>query len=476
MPLAIELAAARIADEPLALIADELAAGAPTGDAVGIAVEASLAKLEPRELQFLRALGVFRGGFDLPMAAAVATDDDDRFGALDALAQLLERALVTIARADRSEPRYRLLEPVRRAAQARAEAAGESRRLGVRHRQAYLAAVEQLAPALTGGALQSRALAWLEAEHENVLAAIAWDGGPDDDRQSALRLAGSAWWFWYVRGHFARGRAALDSALVRPGASTPTPARALALFGAGGLALFQGDRVAGRARSLEAVTAFEALGDTLGIARALTHVALCDADDGRHAEAGEGYATAITIFRERGDARRLAATLNNLGVLERLRDDFGAARTHHSEALGLLRAAGDQDASIVTLLNLGLADLRLDERDAATRHLGEALTLIRDLRARRAGAAALEVAAEWLVDDALAARLLGAAASLRRAIALPAGAWWKQMTEARAAMLQRRLGARAFAREFTRGESLRFEDALAAAQEPLEATQTGTTR
>ena len=476
VPLAIELAAARIADEPLGTIADELAAGASAGDAVRVAIEASLAKLEPEALRFLRALGVFRGGFDLGMAAAVATEDDDRFGALDSLAQLLERALVTIARADRSEPRYRLLEPVRRAAQARAEAAGESHRLGVRHRQAYLAAAERLAPALTGGAEQSRALAWLEAEHENVLAAIAFDAGPGDDPELALQLAGAAWWFWYVRGHFARGRAALDLVLARPGAGAPTPARATSLLGAGALAYTQGDRVAGRARSLEAVAAFDALGERLGIARALTGVALCDADDGRHAEAAAGYLRAIAIFRELGEVRRLAATLTNLGVLERLREDFRSARTHHAEALDALRATDDRDATIVTLLNLALADTRLEARAAAADHLSEALTLIRGLRARRSGPSALEVAAEWLADDELAARLLGAAAGLRRAIALPAGAWWRQMTEARALALERHLGAATFTREFTRGESLRFEDALAAAQEALEASRTGATR
>ena len=476
VPLAIELAAVRLAEQPLAVLAGELERGTQGSDAVSAALEASLARLEPDELAFLSALGVFRGGFDLAMASAVATADGDRFAALDALARLLERALVTIVRADRAEPRYRLLEPVRRAALARAEAAGGWRRLGMRHRQAYLDAVERFAPALTGGASQSRALAWLEAEHENVLAAIAFDAGPDDDAQLPLRLAGAAWWFWYVRGHFERGRAALESALERPGADAPTPARALALFAAGGLALFQGDRVAGRRESLAAVAAFEDLGDALGVARALTHVALCDADDGRHAEAAAGYARACAIYRERGDERRLAATLNNIGVLERLSDDFAAARRHHAEALELQRAAGDRDASIVTLLNLALAATRLGERGEGSHHLREALTLVRELRARRSGAAALEVAAESIDDAPLAARLLGAASGLRRAMGLPAGAWWGRMTEARGRALAQGLGEQTFAREHSTGESLRLEDALAAAQDAIETPQPGATR
>jgi len=294
--------------------------------------------------------------------------------------------------------------------------------------------------------------------------------------QLALRLAGAAWWFWYVRGHFERGRAALESALERPRADAPTPARALALFAAGGLALFQGDRVAGRRESLAAVAAFESLGDALGVARALTHVALCDADDGRHAEAAAGYARACAIYRERGDERRLAATLNNIGVLERLSDDFAAARRHHAEALELQRAAGDRDASIVTLLNLALAATRLGERGEGSHHLREALTLVRELRARRSGAAALEVAAESIDDAPLAARLLGAASGLRRAMGLPAGAWWGRMTEARGRALAQGLGEQTFAREHSTGESLRLEDALAAAQDAIETPQPGATR
>src|SRR5262249_53346927 len=160
---------------------------------------------------------------------------------------------------------------------------------------------------------------------------------------------------------------------------------------------------------------FEALGDTLGVARALTHVALCDVEDHRHAEAAAGYARAIAIYREHGDARRLAATLNNMGVLERWRDDFLAAPPYHAQALELHRAAGDRDACIVTLLTLALAAIRLDRRGEAAGHLRESLRSVRDLRARHSGAAALEVAAEFVDEAPIAARLLGAASGLRRA-------------------------------------------------------------
>ena len=106
----------------------------------------------------------------------------------------------------------------------------------------------------------------------------------------------------------------------------------------------------------------------------------------------------------------------------------------------------------------------------------EALLAVRDLRARRSGAAALEVAAEFVDDAPIAARLLGAAAGLRRAIALPAGGWWGGMTAARGRALQQSLGAESFTREHATGESLRLEDALALAQDALTTLHPGATR
>jgi len=108
--------------------------------------------------------------------------------------------------------------------------------------------------------------------------------------------------------------------------------------------------------------------------------------------------------------------------------------------------------------------------------LREALALVRDLRARRAGAAALEVAAEMVDDASIAARLLGAASALRRTMALPSDAWWRRMTEARRQALAQGLGERAFVQEHSTGESLRLEDALAVAQDAIEILQPGATR
>lgn len=466
MPLAIELAAARLRDESLQSIASSWAHGQDevrTDDAVRENIRWSLERLGAREQRFFRALHVFHGGWDFGSSARTVCPDEDPFEALDCLTALIERSLVTIERVDRNEPRYRFLEPVRQFAAECCDAAGETAALRARHRDTYLAAVETLAPTLVHGAAQARGLAWLEAEQANVLAALEYDEGDMDSAQKALRLAGAMWWFWYVRGHFTRGRAALAAALARAHAGAPTPARALGLFAAGGLAVFQRDYRDGRRLSTEALAIFETLGDERGVARAASHLALCDGGEGRFDDAARLYERAVAIFRRLGDVRRLSATLNNLGVLDRQRNDFAAAYEHHAEAIELFRKADDRDGMVVTLLNLALAATRTHRDTAALTHLREALALVMELRARRAGAAALEVAAEVLCarsGHAAAAECLGAAEALRVSMRLPADDWWRRMTDTLAHTLRTQLGPDVFACHDAAGAERGFSQAI----------------
>jgi hypothetical protein len=149
------------------------------------------------------------------------------------------------------------------------------------------------------------------------------------------------------------------------------------------------------------------------------------------------------MFRAAGDGRRLSAALSNLGALER-QQAFAAALPRHAEALELLRLAGDRDGTIVTLVNLGLVAVRLGREREAGRHVDAALALVHTLRARRAAANALEVAAEVLAACGRAgdgARLLGAASALRSAIGLAADTSWRRTQAEVAERLRASLGA-----------------------------------
>src|SRR5206468_3971636 len=149
-------------------------------------------------------------------------------------------------------------------------------------------------------------------------------------------------------------------------------------------------------------------------------------------------------------------------VLCRQQGDDRAALAHHEEALALFRRAGDRDGMVVTLVNLGLASSRLG-LEAAGAWIDEALAHARDLRARRAGASALQVAAAVLEDRGLAAeaaRLVGAAEALRTAIGMAADPWWAQMQGALVERLLTALGGAAFERLAAEGRLRTFEQAV----------------
>ena len=128
------------------------------------------------------------------------------------------------------------------------------------------------------------------------------------------------------------------------------------------------------------------------------------------------------MFRELDDQRRLATILNNLGGVARLAGDDSAALAHFEEAMVLARRAGDRPVLANVLVSLGFVMVRHGRLPAARRHVVEALALIEELRARRAGTAGLEVAAELLflcgrLLDSV--RALGASDASRRTMKLP---------------------------------------------------------
>jgi hypothetical protein len=433
VPLAIELTAALLVTHTLEDAARALHEHARNRPAAADPLEAALAlsydKLAADEQRLFRALAVFAGGWTLESAVAVCDGTGDPFATLDRLTRLMDKSLVTIQRVDRAEPRYRFLEPVRHFATARCAAAGEATDLRERHLDWFLAVTERAVPSLLHGADQARTLAGLEADHANLLAALeACDAAPDGAR-CALRLAGAAWLFWYIRGHFERGRKALAQALNRPGAQAATTERAQALFAAGGLAVFQGDFVDGRGLSEQALALYETLGDRLGVARSLSHSRSATAPKATCRRRRDKTRRAIDAFRAAGDERRLSAGAQQLGCARasarRLRRSAAAARGSTRAAAPRARSRRHHRHAREPRTRAA----RLDRLQDASRHVDEALALVQGLRARRAAANALEVAAEVLGARGQAedgARLLGAASALRSAMGLAADASWRR--------------------------------------------------
>jgi predicted ATPase/class 3 adenylate cyclase len=274
LPLAIELAAARVKVLPAEQILERLernlsllatsAQNLPERQrTMRGAIEWSYNLLDPAEQQLFGRVSVFRGGFGLDASdyvCAVGIDSD----VLDGLTSLVDKSLL---RADESagESRFVMLETIRQYAAERLAETDEAGEIRRRHAEHYFALAEASEAHLTGHA-QADWLDRLEREHDNLRAAFS---SADDlglvDR--ALGAAGAIWRFWHQRGHFAEARTVLERLLALPG--EPSSARAKALTGLGGIVYWQGDYDATGRRYEEAREMYETIGDRAGLAEAL---------------------------------------------------------------------------------------------------------------------------------------------------------------------------------------------------------------
>jgi len=224
LPLAIELAAARVKILPPDALLKRLERRLPllTGgprdapkrlrtmrDAIGWSNDL----LSPAEQVLFRHLAAFVGGFGLEAVEAV-TDPDGSLGLnfLDGIASLVDKSLLRQEPGPGGEPRYLMLETVREFVLEQVEASGEAQEVRRRHAAFFVGLAEAAEPKLRG----REQLAWLEqldAEQANLRAALEW-AIERGETETALRLAGTLHWFWYLRGHWNEGRSWLDRALA----------------------------------------------------------------------------------------------------------------------------------------------------------------------------------------------------------------------------------------------------------------------
>ncbi len=207
IPLAIELAAARVTTLPVAELADRLrdrftvlTAGPRTADrrqqTLRAAVDWSHRLLSDPEKVLFRRLAVFRGGWTLAAAEEVCAGGGlSRADVFDVLAHLVDRSLVV---ADHGEgPRFHMLETLRQYAAERLDAAGEAAAVAAAHARRYTAEAEHGEPLLRGPD-QGRLLRWLRTEGDNIDAALGWcRTNAVTDPDLGLRLVAALGWFWY---------------------------------------------------------------------------------------------------------------------------------------------------------------------------------------------------------------------------------------------------------------------------------------
>ena len=369
IPLAIELAAARVRaisveevnqrlDRRFSLLADRSMATLPRQRTLRATIDWSYDLLSEPEKAVLCRASVFAGGFTIEAAERVLSGDAvEEVSVLDALISLTDKSLVQ-AEEHAGTTRYGQLETVRQYGRDRSQERGEPPSCERAHLAYFLALAESAEAGLRGAERQ----AWmerLEAEHENLRAALTFASSPNVDPVAGLRFAGALFPFWLLGGHWGEGRGWLSRFLeVVPGDRAGS-VRAKALNGAGTLAHFQEDVKSARSFLEEGLAICRKLDDRRGIAATLNNLGITLSTVGDPA-ARVLLEESLAIAREIGD--RWGATRVLMTLAQALLDqgDSGAARVLAEEARDIQCQIGAQEDALESV-----AAIALEQGDAA---------------------------------------------------------------------------------------------------------------
>ncbi|CAN5781701.1 hypothetical protein BH23CHL7_BH23CHL7_06910 [soil metagenome] len=397
IPLAIELAAARIRMLSPAAILDRLErrlpalAEAPSDlpdrqRTLDATVSWSHEQLEPADQQLFARLGAFVGPFGLAAVERIAGEPDQAGAAgqagedpLGSLERLVDRSLVSADRAA-DEPIFRLLGPIRAFAADALLRSGEEPAVRELHASYHLELVARVAEALDG-ADDLAAVAALEQVEPEIRAALEWAVGAGN-AGLALDMAGRLGRYWWVRGRVREGVDWLERVLASDAAAGPAVDRAAlgrALYWAG--VLLDDVRRPDEARTrLESALALQQeLGDERAVARTLNSLGVVARSQGQLEDAHALLADSLERKRRLGDESGIAATLTNLGIVADDRRDFDRAVDLLTEALAVDESTGSATAVAISCANLGSILIHAGRTDDGLEQIRRAMPGVAEL-------------------------------------------------------------------------------------------------
>ena len=436
LPLALELAsartnvltvqeiAARLHDRFALLVSSRTTRFEPRHHTLRAAIDWSFTLLAADEQTLLRRLAVFPAGWTLDMAEVVCAGEGmDGSRILHLLSLLADKSLIVAETTGRSQARYRLLETIREYALEKLDEAGETAKLRDRHLNLFLARAEEAAPKL-GEAYQQLWLNWLEGEHDNLRAALAWsleDTGGTRHVEAGLRIASALVRFWEIRGYVKEGLAWFERLLAQTDDTIPLGVHVNALVFASFLSMFLGDAPATLAYGRKAVglaetavndhdpiltfalgglssgarvsgdyqTAFTIGERALQLMRAQSSssfflgMALLAQGDvaiqlGNFGMARERLDESLALARQDGDSFRIAHALNSQGDLARCEQDYPAACSAYEGSKTLLLEIDARHDLASILNNLGHTYMHLGDIERAQALFNESMVLHQD--------------------------------------------------------------------------------------------------
>ena len=381
MPLALELAAARLrAFEPdqLAELLDDrfevLVSALRTAPARHQTLRAAVAwsydLLTAVEQALFRRLAVFAGSFDLTAAKEVCGFEPlDAARVITLLPALVERSLVVP-----QHGRYRLLETLREYGRAHLQP-DESHEAHHRQLNRLLLLAEDARERMRGPA-QTQVFARLDAEQDNMRAALQW-AYEHDERVSGLRLAVALSPYWQDRELLSEASHCLTTCLQ---AATDAPAqmRASGLLAAADVAIEQGHPVDAERLALQGGELARTLDDHSGRAGAGIVLGRAAMHRGEYQTAARLLSGSVATYQRLGMPWEAARARHALGMLARQQGDYAAAHEHHSRSLAAYRAIGDRLRSAYALWALGVVARCQGDLAEATARCEEARKIMAD--------------------------------------------------------------------------------------------------
>ncbi len=392
MPLAIELAAARIKllspDAILSRLEHQLnvlAAGSrdlpERQQTLRGAIAWSYDILDEACRLLLDRLSVFEGDIEIEAAEAVCGPASELGQeVIDGLLSLANQSLIRTIE-DPAEPRFEMLDTIREFATEMLDGRGQRAELEQRHGAWFAAYVERGAAQLSGDDQRT----WLERfEHAHDNVRIALDrAAAREDGEVAIGLAFHTWRFWQKRGHLYEARRRLDAMAAADWSRRDPILRARLLEALGGVAWWQGDIKAMATAYEEAAAIWRAMENPSELANALYNdsfaYAVPDSADVKLGEAdpeGKGRALleeALALYRTLGDERGEANVLWGLGNLRYFSLDADPGSEEFALALEKFRRVGDRTMETWSLHMLAGALLRLGRLDEARQDMLQAL-------------------------------------------------------------------------------------------------------
>ena len=440
MPLAIELAAARVRSLSVQQIAQRLddrfnllTGGSRTAplrqQTLVSTLDWSYALLSEAEQKVLQRLSVFAGGASLEGAEWVCAGGGiESADVLDLLSHLVDKSLVTAELPKGRELRYQLLETIRQYAYDKLSEAGEVEECRARHTNYFIQWAETADPYLIG----DEPLKWLalyETEHDNLCTAMEWCNLDDRRSEAGLRLAAASGRFWRIHGYLTEGRMRLSAALSKPGAQGRTMTRARALTLLSNHLYLQSDYPAMRPLAEEALSIWRELGDPgkAGAAFTLDLLGELGTEEGDYDTPAVLYQEALEIYRELNDLKGVGQIYMQFGWLAMRVGNYAEAQKYLEEFQHLAQQQNDTTNIAYSFSGLGEVEIRLGQYERAVALLEQGLELNR-LRGDKWGTATMLGSLGWIAlrqhDFKQTREMLGESLSVRMEMSDRGGIAW----------------------------------------------------